>query len=151
MNLPNFDPIIYKKVVSNSRIVGFSGDGFVEIDRNTKPEGVEVKVPVDGVWTLAYRYANGNGPVNTENKAALRTLLVDGQKVGTVVLPQRGVGNWDDWGITNILPVTLKAGTHTVTIEYLPEDENMNIQTNHALLDRLILELRNEIPDPLAR
>ena len=132
-------------------IVGFSDDGFVEIDRNTKPVGVEVKVPVDGVWTLAYRYANGNGPVNTENKAALRTLLVDGQKVGTVVLPQRGVGNWDDWGITNILPVTLKAGTHTVTIEYLPEDENMNIQTNHALLDRLILELRNEIPDPLAR
>ena len=96
-------------------------------------------VPVEGDYSLVLRYANGNGPVNTENKCGIRTVLVDGVEAGTVVLPQRGVANWDDWGESNHLPLHLAAGKHRIAIAFLPQDENMNIATNHALIDSVTL------------
>lgn len=121
-------------------IKGYTGQGFVEIDRTTDPETINIKIPQSGMYTFALRYANGNGPVNTENKAAIRTLMLNGSKRGTFVMPQRGVGNWDDWGMSNRIQVPLTAGTYTVGITYRPENENMNINTNHALLDQLVVE-----------
>ena len=56
-----------------------------------------------------------------------------------MVFPHRGVNNWDDWGMSNSVLVPLKAGSHTVTIDFRPENTNMNIRTNHALLDRVEL------------
>ena len=128
-------------------IKGYHG-GFAELDRNSAPVSVEVEVPGNynplsstmPVYSVTLRYANGNGPVNTENKAAVRTLKVDGEKVGTIVMPQRGVANWDDWGMSSSVRVPMTPGRHTLTIEYLPEDENMNIATNHAIVDRVVLE-----------
>ena len=116
-------------------ISGFLGEGFIELDHHTAPVSVPLDIPADGTYYLALHYANGNGPVNTENKAAIRTLLVDGQKAGTVVMPHRGQGNWYDWGLSNSIPVTLAKGRHTLTIEFRPENENMNLNTNHALID----------------
>ena len=121
-------------------VKGYTGQGFVEIDRTTDPETINIKIPQSGMYTFALRYANGNGPVNTENKAAIRTLMLNGSKRGTFVMPQRGVGNWDDWGMSNRIQVPLTAGTYTVGITYRPENENMNINTNHALLDQLVVE-----------
>lgn len=121
-------------------VKGYTGQGFVEIDRTTDPETINIKIPQSGMYTFALRYANGNGPVNTENKAAIRTLMLNGSKRGTFVMPQRGGGNWDDWGMSNQIQVPLTAGTYTVGITYRPENENMNINTNHALLDQLVVE-----------
>lgn len=120
-------------------IAGYTAAGFAETDHTLPAVEIPVSVDADGVYTVTIRYANGNGPVNTENKAALRSLLVDGEKVGTAVLPQRGSGNWDDWGESTVIPVSLSAGSHTITLEYRPEDENMNLHTNHALIDGLTL------------
>jgi len=55
-------------------------------------------------------------------------------------MPQRGVGNWNDWGYSNTLRIPLSAGRHTVTIVFRPENNNMNINTNHALIDEIVLE-----------
>ena len=121
-------------------VKGYTGQGFVEIDKTTDPETINIKIPQSGMYTFALRYANGNGPVNTENKAAIRTLMLNGSKRGTFVMPQRGVGNWDDWGMSNQIQVPLTAGTYTVGITYRPENENMNINTNHALIDQLVVE-----------
>lgn len=120
-------------------IEGFTGTGFAESDMTSGPvsavfETLAGSMP-EGEYAISFRYANGNGPVNTENKAAIRSVYVDGVDVGTVVLPQRGVGNWDDWGMTNSVKVRLAPGTHTVTLVYNTEDENMNLKTNHALID----------------
>lgn len=123
-------------------ITGWSGAGFVETDSDSAPVVLDVDMPEGGVYSVSLRYANGNGPVNTENKAAIRTLKVDGRKVGTVVMPQRGVANWDDWGMTNAISVELTPGRHTLSIEYLPENSNMNLSTNHSLIDRV--ELRRK-------
>ena len=119
---------------------GYRGDGFVETDKTLPAVTKVVQVPNDGLYSISYRYSNGNGPVNTENKAAIRSLYVDGKDVGTIVMPQRGVGNWDDWGLSNSVKVKLTKGEHTITLQYNPEDQNMNLNTNHALIDGVIVE-----------
>lgn len=119
---------------------GFTGAGFVELDRASVPAEVTVEIPETGVYSFSLRYSNGNGPVNTENKAAVRTLTLDGNKAGTLVMPQRGRGNWNDWGTSNHVTLPLEKGKHTIGIRYLPENENMNIKTNHALVDHIRIE-----------
>ncbi len=42
--------------------------------------------------------------------------------------------------MTNGVKVNLAKGMHTLGIQYLPENENMNIDTNHALVDNLRIE-----------
>ncbi len=126
-------------------IEGYHGAGFVELDHQSAPLEMTFSTDTLGAaapaeYTIAFRYANGNGPVNTENKAAVRTLLVDGVKAGTVVMPQRGVANWNDWGLSNPVRVALAPGEHTVSLIYEAEDENMNLSTNHALIDELLVE-----------
>ena len=34
-------------------------------------------------------------------------------------MPTRGVGNWDDWGMSNGVLVEMAPGEHEVSIEYL--------------------------------
>lgn len=122
------------------QINGYRGKGFVETDMTLKPVVKKIQVPNDGLYSISYRYSNGNGPVNTENKAAIRSLFIDGKDVGTIVMPQRGVANWDDWGMSNSVKVRLTKGEHTITLQYNPEDQNMNLKTNHALIDGIVVE-----------
>lgn len=122
-------------------LAGFTGSGFVELDRATAPLVINFDVPENGTYAIGLRYANGNGPVNTENKAAIRTISVDCERKGVVVMPQRGVANWNDWGRSNTVQVPLTAGSHSVTVDFRPENNNMNINTNHALIDALTVEL----------
>jgi len=118
-------------------ITGYLGKGFAETDRKSSDLTFDVVIPADGTYYIKFRYANGNGPVNTENRAAIRSLMLDDSKVGTIVLPQRGRANWDDWGFSNVIPLELTKGKHTLTLSFRPEDENMNMHTNHALVDLL--------------
>lgn len=120
-------------------ITGYTGKGFAELDKKSAPFVQKVKADKAGEYVIEYYYANGNGPVNTENKCAIRTLKVDGEPVATMVFPTRGVGNWDDWGLSNPVVVTLGEGEHEITLEYQSQDSNMNLDTNHLLIDRLRL------------
>ncbi len=121
-------------------ITGFTGAGFVEIDKQSAPLGLAFDAPVDGTYYISVRYANGNGPVNTENKCAIRTATIDGQRAGIIVMPTRGVGNWSDWGFSNTLKVELTKGPHTIGLDFRPENNNMNISTNHAALDYILIQ-----------
>lgn len=120
-------------------VSGYHGEGFVEFDHTTAPVTVDIDVPADGEYALAAIYTNGNGPINTENKCAVRTISVDGNAEGVIVMPQRGESKWSDWGQSNVLRLPLKAGRHQITISMSPADENMNLSTNHAVIDRLKL------------
>jgi len=53
------------------------------------------------------------------------------------VLPQRGVGEWSNWGFTNAVLVQLPKGTHQLTLAYEPANTNMNGAVNQAMLDYL--------------
>jgi len=120
-------------------ISGFHGQGFVELDHKSAPVEVEIDIPADGTFAISAIYSNGNGPVNTENKCAIRTIEVDGKPAGTIVMPHRGVANWDDWGNSNTVHADLKSGKHKIAITFRQEDENMNRHTNHALVDRIVI------------
>jgi hypothetical protein len=118
---------------------GFSGKGFVEVS-TTKNQRLTlpVEVPEAGLYALDFRYANGNGPINTNNKCAIRTLRNgQGQLLGTVVLPQRGVEEWSNWGFSNSILVPLAKGKSTLTLTYEPANTNMNGAVNQAMLDYL--------------
>ena len=110
---------------------------FVEItrERNTRLE-FTVEAAQAGTYFVDVRYANGSGPINTENKCAIRTLTVNGERGGAIVMPQRGIGEWLSTGFSNMLTVELKEGKNVMAIEYLtPENVNMNGEVNTALLD----------------
>lgn len=118
---------------------GWHGTGFAETDQTGPALAVPVSVKAPGRYAVVFRYANGNGPVNTENKCAVRTLEVNGRKAGSVIMPQRGTANWYDWGLTNPVVVSLPEGESTLTLRLTPSDRNMNLRTNHALIDEVLL------------
>lgn len=115
---------------------GSSGDGFTEVSTSINT-GITIPIEVaqDGNYIVDCRYANGNGPINTENKCAIRAALVDGAALGVLVMPQRGTNEWSNWGFSNALPVYLTKGKHEFSLEYLPANENMNITINQAMID----------------
>ena len=117
---------------------GYTGAGFVEISktRNTALV-IPVTVPEAGLYAVDFRYANGNGPVNTNNRCAIRTLRRGPALLGTVVLPQRGVDEWSNWGYSNPVLVRLEKGTQPLTLALEPANENMNGDVNQAVLDYL--------------
>ncbi|TLM94080.1 glycogen debranching protein [Hymenobacter jeollabukensis] len=119
---------------------GYTGKGFVEISRTVNRElTFQVDLPAAGSFALDFRYANGNGPINTSNKCALRTLYRNDRALGLVVLPQRGVDEWSDWGYSNPIQVSLPKGRSTFTLRFDAANENMNGEINQAMLDHLRL------------
>ncbi len=110
---------------------------FAQIRRGSSPLKFPLIVPHAGRYAIDVRYANGSGPINTEDKVAVRTMLVDGRAAGVLVMPQRGAGRWDDWGYTNPLVVSLRPGRHLLSLEWTPLDENMNRHVSTALLAHL--------------
>jgi hypothetical protein len=115
---------------------GFTGNGFVEISKTVNRKiDFTIDVNEEGNYILDMRYANGNGPINTENKCAFRTFYLDNQKSGTLVFPQRGKEEWSNWGWSNSLKLKLTKGLHHITISFENWNENMNIDVNQAMLD----------------
>lgn len=119
---------------------GFTGNGFVEISKTINTTlSIPVNIAREGVYIIDLRYANGNGPINTENKCAIRTLNVDDYFAGTIVLPQRGKGEWSNWGYSNGVKAKLSMGKHLISLQFKAVNENMNVDINQAMVDHLRL------------
>lgn len=99
---------------------------------------LSVQAPA-GRYAATFHYSNGAGPVNTNNCCAIRTLVVDGEPVGPIVMPQRGSSEWDNFGSSSAQVVTLSGGTHAVELRLLSTDANMNGVENRARIASLIL------------
>lgn len=118
---------------------------FVTLDRVTPDQtgttGLAVKadIPKAGRYAVAFQYANGSGPVNTDNKCAIRTLFIDGQQVGPVVLPQRGANDWNNWGFSHHQIVRLNAGQHQIELRLTPADINMDGEVNRVQIAAVVL------------
>lgn len=118
---------------------GYSGSGYVVLNsKQNQRLAWDIDIEKTGWYAFDVRYANGHGPINTDNKCAIRTLNIDGNHVGALVMPQRGQGEWSDWwGYSNLLKIYLEKGNHTLAISLEPQNENMNGLTNEAYLDHL--------------
>jgi len=123
---------------SDSSYKGFTGDGFVETSTsNNRKLPLNIIVENDGLYAIDFRYANGNGPVNTDNKCAIRTLNVDNKEIGTIVFPQRGKNEWSNWGYSNPIQVYLSKGNHNLRLIFEDFDDNMNLSINQAMIDNM--------------
>jgi hypothetical protein len=126
---------------------GADGDGYVELTVDTNTEvSFTIEIPTAGMYAIEARYANGSGPINSGDMAAIRSVFVDGTRVGSLVMPHRGADLWIDWGYSSSLVVSLSAGTHTLAVAYTPVDRNMNEAVNHALLDHVRLTRLEQRP-----
>jgi hypothetical protein len=143
------EPVVYAKnelifqleekfEASRLPYTNFSGKGFVEIS-TSKNKILEFMVNVGqlGEYLIDVRYSNGSGPWNTDNKCAIRSLEVNGEKSGVLVFPQRGKDEWSDWGFSNSHRVKLHAGDNSIKITFEDWNNNMNVEVNTAMLDCL--------------
>jgi len=131
-----------ENIASPSKLpyTNFSGKGFVEISLSKNKEiTIKVEVEKDGMYILDFKYSNGNGPWNTDNKCAIRSLTVNDQYEGVMVFPQRGQNEWSDWGYSNERKVHLKSGTNIVKLHFEDWNNNMNVDVNTAMLDYMRL------------
>lgn len=125
---------------SNFKAQGYSGDGFIETS-TTQNQSIDIAIdaPAKGNYLVRIQYANGNGPYNTDNKCAIRLFQVNGRNAGTFVFPQRGKDEWSEWVLSNDLIVKLKKGKNKLRLVKTENQDNMNIEINHALLDYIEL------------
>jgi hypothetical protein len=91
--------------------VNYSGRGFVSLTKvGNRQVNLDVRVRDRGEYLIDVRYSNGSGPWNTDNKCAIRSLYVNGEYQGPIVMPQRGQNEWSDWSFSNSLLVNLNRG-----------------------------------------
>lgn len=139
---PDEDVIIARPVGAplEREHAGFSGDGYVRLTREMNTEiQLPVRITCGGVYLVEPRYANGSGPINTDAKAAIRTLRVGSDDIGVLVMPQRGTDRWTDWGYGTGLRLELPADEYTLVLAFTELDENMDGRVNTALVDHLRL------------
>jgi hypothetical protein len=132
-------------IASSLPYKGFSAKGFVEIS-NSKNRELNFKINVEkpGWYELRFRYANGNGPINTENKCATRSVYLGNSFMGSVVFPQRGTNEWSDWGFSNSMKINLPEGESTLSLRFEDWNENMNGAINQAMIDFVRVIFLNE-------
>ena len=119
---------------------GFTGSGYVRFTLEKHQELKVVLKATSGIYALQMRYANGSGPVNTDNNCAIRSLYVNGEYVNALVFPQRGKEEWSDWGYTFPEWIELREGENILTIRYENFNMNMDGEINEFILDRITLE-----------
>jgi len=121
---------------SSENYVNYSGRGFIELsNKNNRDIDVPVKVGESGKYLIHFRYSNGSGPWNTDNKCAIRSLYVNSDYEGAVIFPQRGKDEWSDWGYSNSFTVDLEKGENTLKLKFEDWNNNMNVDVNKAMVD----------------
>ncbi len=121
-------------------VEGFSGKGYVSFSMKSNNELVVKFKAEKGKYVLRTRYANGTGPVNTDNNCGIRSLYVNGIFAGSLIFPQRGKDEWSNWGLTNIEHITLVDGENSLTIRFDDFNRNMDGKINDFLLDCIFLQ-----------
>lgn len=121
---------------SSLPFVNYSGDGFIETSTAlNRSITINVNVEADGMYLIDFRYSNGSGPWNTDNKCAIRSLYNSSTYIGSYVFPQRGTDEWSDWGWSNSYKVNLKKGNNQLRLVLEDWNINMNVDVNRAMID----------------
>lgn len=118
---------------------GYQGKGYYKLTDNNPDITFELNIKDAGKYYIDFRYANGNGPINTDNKCCIRSLYINDNEEGCIIMPQRGTGEWTNWGWTNSIPYTFNEGQYLISVTTQPHTFNMNITINNALIDQIRL------------
>ena len=116
----------------------YTGSGFIKTStKENKVLDFKIKVKEAGEYLVDLRYANGTGPWNTDNNCCIRSLYVNKEYNGVLVMPQRGEGEWSDWGRSNTIKTNLKKGNNNLSIVFEEWNTNMDGEINEALIDHI--------------
>ncbi len=153
LDQPSFisEPIMFKP--DNKKVISFNKykadhtssientpAGMIELSKSKNLEiNWSINIKEAGDYIIYFEYSNGSGPWNTDNKCANRTLWIDNIKTAPVIMPQRGTNEWSNPGETNRIKTRFTEGLHQFKINFEPENENMNFDTNTALLGSMKL------------
>lgn len=118
----------------------FDGKGYLPLSLT---ENLDFTIPVEiaqeGDYSIDFLYANANGPINTNNRCAIRTLWDGDERMGVLVLPQCGDDAYNVWKYSHPRTVHLTAGRHDFRLTFEEENHNMNIETNSAAISKMRL------------
>ncbi|WP_439380183.1 TIM-barrel domain-containing protein [Amycolatopsis lexingtonensis] len=110
---------------------GYTGEGFLAGFESTGTSATaDVEATTAGTYSVAVRYANGQGG---DGQHVTRTLSVsvDGGAARQLTLPV--TADWDSWAVASV-PVTLGAGHHSVRLQRAAADSgNVNVDALAAL------------------
>lgn len=113
---------------------------YVELNKKQNREFYfNIRIPNEGKYYIDFLYANGNGPINTDNKCAIRSFWVNNDYTGCVIFPQRGENNWDDYGYSNSFSIDLKNRNNFFKISFEEFNKNMNQEVNSVRIDKIRL------------
>jgi hypothetical protein len=69
---------------------GSHGEGYIEISQTVyRTVSFSLDIPRNGQYAMSIIYSNGNGPIHTGNRCAIRALYKEDSFMGTFVFPQR--------------------------------------------------------------
>jgi len=121
---------------SDKPYINFTGSGFVAVSKKQNKELIlKIIVAESGSYHVDFSYSNGSGPWNTDNKCAIRSLYTNENYSGVIVMPQRGINEWSDWGYSNSHKVQLNKGENIIKVVFEEWNNNMNVDENTAMLD----------------
>ena len=124
----------------------YEGKGYLPLSvKENREVLIPVTIPQSGEYALDFLYANANGPINTENKCAVRTLWDGAERLGVVVMPQCGVDAFGIWKYTPPMMIHLDEGKHVFKLTFEPENINMNIDINSAAISKMRLIRINQL------
>ncbi|MBE1494670.1 hypothetical protein H4696_001770 [Amycolatopsis lexingtonensis] len=110
---------------------GYTGEGFLAGFESTGTSATaDVEATTAGTYSVAVRYANGQGG---DGQHVTRTLSVsvDGGAPQKLTLPV--TADWDTWAVASV-PLTLGAGHHSVRLQRTAADSgNVNVDALAAL------------------
>jgi hypothetical protein len=86
----------------------YSGTGFVVTNNAASVISERITAPATRSYMLRTRYSNAYGSADT------RSYYIDGVKLAAVAFPS--TISWNEWGVVDT-PVSLTAGTHTLTVK----------------------------------
>lgn len=127
-------------VTATAPYTQFDGKGYLPLSLTENLNfSIPVDVPEEGDYSIDFLYANANGPINTQNKCAIRTLWDGSWRLGVLVLPQCGEDAFNVWKYSHPRIVHLEAGHHDFRLTFEDENTNMNLETNSAAISKMRL------------
>jgi|GEM_PF-2437988 hypothetical protein len=98
---------------------GYSGSGYIRLEDVANSDiSTSLQVNEKSTYHIRFRYANGNETTSVKSASTFRNLYVNGLKYDTVVFPQLGENDWDKWGYSNTVLLTIPAGTANLSLRY---------------------------------
>lgn len=94
----------------------------------------------DGNYFMTVRYSNGAGDKKSQTQCVIRGVFVNGNRVGTLIFPANGDGNWIEFKDTNGVALKLNKGLNIINIEFRPPfDFNSAKSAGTALIESIKL------------